>query len=136
LNSSPNILIVDDEEPVRNLLVACLSSNYTCHAAAGAEDAIRALETSPFDLVITDITMSGMSGIDLCNWIAQKYLHLPVVFMSGDLPDGYDEKVKACGPFGFIPKPFDLSKVMEIVDRAINQRLDRVSSSCVGKPPV
>src|SRR6185503_21219600 len=67
------ILIVDDEEPIRRLLSMYLSEEYTCVMADGAEEARAMLAGGFFNLVMTDITMPGSSGIELCQHIQNNH---------------------------------------------------------------
>jgi two-component system response regulator FlrC len=60
-----SVLIIDDEEQIRDLLVAVLGGSYQCRTADSAEEALTALAAATFDLVISDIDMGGMSGLEL-----------------------------------------------------------------------
>ncbi len=64
-DSKARILIVDDEPVVRNLLRELLDGNYECVEADSAEDALVLLQTETFNLVISDIQMSGISGLEM-----------------------------------------------------------------------
>ena len=64
-NHKPRILIIDDEEQIRSLLIDLLSGTYQCSDAGSAEEALAALSQETFDLVISDIDMGGMSGLEL-----------------------------------------------------------------------
>src|SRR3989442_11119594 len=61
----PLILIIDDDASIRQLLIDVLSDSYACCEAESAEQALAALATDNFDLVISDIRMGGMSGLEL-----------------------------------------------------------------------
>ncbi|HVQ38607.1 MAG TPA: response regulator [Pyrinomonadaceae bacterium] len=65
LAQRPQLLIIDDDEHIRALLVNVLSESYDCAQATSAEDALVAPTESHFDLVISDIQMGGMSGLEL-----------------------------------------------------------------------
>ena len=62
---SPRILIVDDEVEITEILADLLSEEYECLRAASAEEALARLTKAEFQLVISDITMPGMSGLDM-----------------------------------------------------------------------
>lgn len=114
-----SILIVDDEEPVRGLLSELLESSYWCATAASAEQAVTSLESGSFNLVLTDITMPGTSGIELCRHIQQNHPRTVVIIMSAMTDIQYAVESMRGGAFDFMTKPFDLNRVMASVDRAL-----------------
>ena len=67
MSQKPKLLIIDDELQIRSLLVDLLGPVYDCSEASSAEDALTALSHETFDLVISDIDMGGMSGLELVN---------------------------------------------------------------------
>jgi putative two-component system response regulator len=105
------ILVVEDDAGVRSLLSeALLSLGYAVRAAASAEQALAMVEASPPDLVLTDVHMGAMSGVELCERIKSdpRWALLPVVILTAvaDL----DSRVAglAAGADDFFPKPFNL----------------------------
>ena len=64
-NASPRILLVDDEVEITEILADLLSEDYECIRANSAEQALALLRENEFQLVISDITMSGMSGLEM-----------------------------------------------------------------------
>ncbi|HZE64671.1 MAG TPA: response regulator, partial [Pyrinomonadaceae bacterium] len=67
------ILIVDDEEGLRNLFAAWLSESYECLTAASADEALEHLAGQPFALVISDMMMPGRNGVELLREITTRY---------------------------------------------------------------
>ncbi|HEY5401604.1 MAG TPA: response regulator, partial [Pyrinomonadaceae bacterium] len=65
INVPPRILIVDDELEITEILADLLSEDYDCQKAGSAEQALVRLQQSEFHLVISDITMPGMSGLEM-----------------------------------------------------------------------
>jgi YesN/AraC family two-component response regulator len=114
-----SILIVDDEEYVRQLLVSCLGSDYCCCAADNAEQAIEHLESKQFDLVMTDITMPGISGLELCRMLRESHPRTPVLIISGLQGEAYKDQALKYGARGFIEKPFDLVNLVSLVDETL-----------------
>lgn len=114
-----SILIVDDEEPIRNLLLTCLSDDYTCKSAFSVEDARSKLSSETFNLVMTDITMPGTSGIELCQHIHKTYPETAVIVVSGMTDIHYAIEAMRHGAFDYITKPFDLVQVAMSVERAL-----------------
>jgi diguanylate cyclase (GGDEF)-like protein len=118
-NGLPRILIVDDESAIRSLLESMLSDDYDCTTAQSAETALQHLKDQTFDLVISDINMGGMSGIDLVARVRSSSPDTVVMLISGNLD--VDSPIEAIrnGAFDYIKKPFDLNQVEMAVDRAI-----------------
>lgn len=114
------ILIVDDESAVRNLLASILADSYECTAAESAEEALSYLEGETFDLVISDINMGGMSGIELISRVVATLPDAVVMMISGN--DNIDSPIEAIrrGAFDYIRKPFDIEQVEIAIDRAVS----------------
>ncbi len=118
-NKQVSILIIDDEEPIRRLLALYLSDEYTCVTAASADEATTLLTGSSFNLVMTDITMPGTSGIELCQYIHQAYPDTVVIMVSGMTDINYAVEAMRHGAFDYVLKPFDLSHVLMAVERGL-----------------
>jgi response regulator RpfG family c-di-GMP phosphodiesterase len=118
-NKEVSILIIDDEEPIRRLLALYLSDEYTCVTASGAEEANVLLAGSSFNLVMTDITMPGTSGIELCETIHQSHPDTVVIMVSGMTDINYAVEAMRHGAFDYVVKPFDLAHVLMSVERAL-----------------
>jgi DNA-binding NtrC family response regulator len=109
--SKLKILIVDDEELIRNLVTAFLSKfGFSYETAVNGEDALEKMRQEKFDAVITDIKMPKMDGIILTSKISNQYPGLPVMVMTG-----FDEEYSAgtaisVGAREFIKKPFSISE--------------------------
>ena len=118
-NMNARILIVDDDSSIRGLLVSILSDKYTCATAASAEAALSCLDGETFDLVISDINMGGMSGIELVARVVASSPETVVMMISGNqLLDSPIEAMRS-GAFDYIKKPFDVDQVEVAVGRAI-----------------
>ncbi|MGI8918877.1 MAG: response regulator, partial [Pyrinomonadaceae bacterium] len=77
------ILVVDDDEAIRDTLYELLSEEHACQTAETAEQALARLEVDSYDLVLTDISMPGLSGLELLGHVRQKYPDTPVIIISG-----------------------------------------------------
>ncbi len=119
---SASILIVDDDESIRGLLSACLDPAYWCATAANAEGAMRLLESGSFDLVLSDITMPGASGLEFCGWVQKTCPRTVVVMISAMTNIQYAIEAMHKGAFDYVTKPFDLARVRVAVDRALRYR--------------
>jgi cyclic di-GMP phosphodiesterase len=115
-----SILIVDDDEAIRSLLGACLDDSYWCATAASGEEAINLLQSGSFNLVLSDITMPGTSGLELCRYVQQNCPRTVVVMISAMTDIDYAVEAMREGAFDYVTKPFDLSRVTLAVNRALH----------------
>ena len=116
----PRVLIIDDEEQIRHLLIDVLGSSYDCSDAGSAEEALAALSENTFDLVISDIDMGGMSGLELVPRVHSISPDTVVVMVSGNQDIGFAIEALRVGAFDYISKPIDLRHVEASVERALN----------------
>ena len=118
----PKILVVDDDETIRDTLYDLLSEQYVCQTAETAEKAFARLEADEYDVVLTDISMPGLSGLELLGHIRQKYENTPVIIISGISDQEHAQGLIRLGAFDFLLKPFRLEAVEKSVQRAIDYR--------------
>src|SRR5436305_3176401 len=121
-NLRPTILIIVDEEQIRRLLAAVLSADYECVQAGSAEEALAVLETRTFDLVLSDINMSGITGLELVPRIHQHAPDTVVMMISGQQTIDFAIEAMRAGAFDYITKPMDLRQVQAGVARALSHR--------------
>jgi diguanylate cyclase (GGDEF)-like protein len=117
-----NVLIIADEEQIRHLLVAVLSSKYKCCSAASADQALNELSKEAFDLVISDINMGGMCGIELIPKLHSISPGTVVVMISGHQEIETAIEAVRVGAFDYITKPLDIRHVEAAVQRALDHR--------------
>jgi putative nucleotidyltransferase with HDIG domain len=117
--ASPRILIVDDEVEITEILADLLSDDYQCLKAASAEQALDFLGQNQFELVISDITMPGMSGLDMIPHVKQLSPETVVVMISGMQTVESAIGALRLGAFDYLMKPFDLRQVEAVVKRAL-----------------
>jgi diguanylate cyclase len=118
-NHTPRILIIDDEEQIRSLLIDLLGDTYQCSDAGSAEEALTALSQGTYDLVISDIDMGGMSGLELVPRVHSLAPDTVVVMISGNHDIEFAIKALRVGAFDYISKPIDLRHVEASVERAL-----------------
>jgi DNA-binding NtrC family response regulator len=118
----PTILIIDDDEQIRKLLQQLLCAESECTSVASAEEALAILNTTTFELVISDINMSGISGLDLVPRILAKDADSVVVMISGQQTIEYAIQAMRVGAFDYITKPLDIDHVEAAVRRALSHR--------------
>ena len=116
---SPRILIVDDEVEITEILADLLNEDYECLRAASAEEALARLHESEFQLVISDITMPGMSGLDMIPHIKALSPDTVVVMISGMQTVESAIGALRLGAFDYLMKPFDLRQVEAVVKRGL-----------------
>ncbi len=116
-----DILVVDDDTVIRETLCELLSQDHTCQTAETAEEALARLEAQRFDVVLTDISMPGLSGMELLDRVVQLYPGTPVIMVSGLSDEEQAQRLIARGAFDYLLKPFRLEVVEESVNRAINR---------------
>jgi two-component system cell cycle response regulator len=116
-----SILIVDDDEAIKNSVKEFLIiQNYKVKSAANAQQALDILQIFNADIVITDITMQGMDGLELTKKIKSKY-HADVMVMTGYSAEySYEEAVKA-GASDFIFKPFKFEELELRISRVLRE---------------
>jgi len=118
-NDNLTILVVDDEKSVRDLLAMGLSRarpTTTTLRAEGGVQALNLLAANPVDLVVTDLTMPGMNGLDLLKEIKVKYPDLPVILASGSIDEADIQKAIASGAIAYLEKPFHPKAILEAVE--------------------
>jgi len=104
------ILIVDDNRISRLLLEECVDSGgYQYESACDGVEALRILSCSNFDLVLLDINMPGMSGIECCKSI-KRYRDIPVIFITMET---FGEDMLGVDYNGYIMKPISVNEVLE-----------------------
>ncbi len=122
-----NILIVDDDPDIRNVLKELLSmeKNLSIDTAENGLDALEKIKNGKYDLVITDIKMPVMDGIEFLKELRKSFSDMPVVVMSAYAE--FDSLVEALhlGAMNFIKKPFDFDEIVHIILQVINLYSER-----------
>ncbi|HMG32548.1 MAG TPA: HD domain-containing phosphohydrolase [Blastocatellia bacterium] len=116
------ILLIDDEPNVLSVLYPLLSPNHECTMASSAYEALEYLKQDSFDLVLSDIMMPGMSGLELLEHIHRSCRDTVVVMISGNLNIQSAIEAMRRGAFDYITKPFNISDVETAVQRAVRHQ--------------
>ncbi len=116
----PNILIIDDELSMREFLKVLLEKEgYAADTAANAQDALTAVERRDYDLIISDIKMPEMSGIEFLEQIRSDGLTIPVILITAYAsPEDAVAAMKG-GAYDYITKPFNVTEIKEIIHSAL-----------------
>ncbi|MDR3090552.1 MAG: response regulator [Desulfobulbaceae bacterium] len=117
------VLVVDDEADVLWMLQKNLNKGMPdteVLVAASGEEALAVLERGPIDLVITDINMPGINGLDLLVEVNNKYPHIGVIIITAYPSNTYQSQAILSGGLKFIEKPFDIKYLRKIVEEFFN----------------
>jgi len=120
--SRKSILIVDDEKNQREILETILSGEgYDVTTASSGEAAMKFVESRRFDLVLSDLKMTGMSGLDLLKELTNYDKSIIVILLTAH--GSVDSAVDALrlGAFDYLQKPYDSEKLLDTVSRALNK---------------
>ena len=118
----PRILIVDDESAIRELLAEMLADEYECIKSESAEAALAEFEREVFDLVISDVNLGGMTGVEMVPRIQSISPDTVVMVISGASSVDIAIDAMRAGVFDYLRKPFDYDQVIAAVRRALEHR--------------
>ena len=122
IENNRRILIVDDEPVIREVFAACLSVRYSCVTATGVKEALAHLAREPFAIVLTDVYMPGLSGVELLREVVARYPDTAVIMVSGiDRTQRVLDTLRL-GAFDYLIKPCDLDVLEHSVERALERR--------------
>jgi DNA-binding NtrC family response regulator len=133
--SRKSILVVDDEKSQREILEMILSGEgYDVTTASSGEAAMKFVESRRFDLVLTDLKMTGMSGLDLLKELTNFDKSIIVILLTAH--GSVDSAVDALrlGAFDYLQKPYDSEKLLETVSRAL-KKLSTLDTEIVSVSP-
>jgi DNA-binding NtrC family response regulator len=113
------VLVVDDDDHVRSVVVRVVEHlGYTPAPAASAEAALAiSHEPSALALLITDLHLPAMSGVDLIALLRERSSDLPAILISGDLTPDACERARLLGGVELVAKPFELGELRALVER-------------------
>jgi len=123
VGAGKTVLVVDDHEITRNTIARMLEAGgFTVRTASSASDALDRLsrESDEIDMVLSDVTMPGMSGIDLSYKIRETYPALPVAIVSGDVSE-LERSIIGRADVPFIKKPFHAESLYSAVREAMRR---------------
>lgn len=120
----PKVLIVEDHDELRELLASTLSPIYNIEIAIDGVDGWEKVRTFIPHLVITDVMMPRMSGVDLCSRIKKNYelCHIPVLLLTARQSPEYEIEGFRIGADCYMTKPFEFKKLIVISNNLINSR--------------
>jgi DNA-binding NtrC family response regulator len=116
---TPDILVVDDDTDMRRTLVLLLNKEHTVVEAAGGEEALALLKNLRPRLVFLDISMPGMSGIEVLRPALQRHGAMKVVMLTSHLELELAKSALDLGALAYITKPFEANFIRDEVDRLL-----------------
>jgi two-component system, cell cycle response regulator DivK len=116
------LLIVDDGDLDRDLLVQIFEDQYDLVLAADGETAIEAAATTKPDLILMDIGLPGSSGLDAVRAIRKHGTDVPIIAVSSHVMPGDEEGALGCGCDDFVAKPIDDLQLVAIVERLLGEK--------------
>ena len=123
VGAGKTVLVVDDHEPTRQTIARMLEAGgFTVRTAENGVDALDRLsrESDEIDIVLSDVTMPGMNGIDLSYQIRETYPRLPVAIVSGDVSE-LERSIIGRADVPFIKKPFHAESLYSAVREAMRR---------------
>jgi CheY-like chemotaxis protein len=105
-----SILVAEDDPLIRRVTeVALKRDGFTVTVVTDGTEALQRLEESTFDLILLDVMMPKMDGIEACRRIKAdpRVAHIPVIFLSARSQNADEDAGRAAGALGYIKKPFD-----------------------------
>lgn len=117
-----SILIVEDDEAVREVLYDLFAHWRVCHVAGTAEAALGYMEEENYDVILTDISMPGLSGVELLGRVRRERPDVAVIVITGIDDRAHAAGLLKLGAAGYLTKPFRIEEVEREVERAMRAR--------------
>lgn len=118
----PALLVVDDDEPLRQALRLIFKYQYEVVLAASGPHALSLIQRGLFDVAIVDIRMPGMSGFEFLERSRTVDPHIQTVILSGQSTFEMARQAVRLDAFDFLPKPFDLQVLRQTIQQAARRR--------------
>lgn len=118
----PVVLCIDDEsEALREVTEVLTAAGYVCHGCSDAEAAFELAQTTPIDLIVSDINLAGENGLKLAARIKanEELRDIPVIFLSGAKIPNVIRRAHEAGGSYYLRKPFDPEVLVELVEKAL-----------------
>ena len=114
------ILVVDDDLKSRNILKRLLAhTDYEVEIVMSGEEAVKRLKRSKFNLVLTDLDMPGMDGLELLSHVKSRYPDVPVIVVSGVATEESRNEALEVGAEGLLSKPYTRDQLIAIISESL-----------------
>jgi len=123
MTEQAQVLIIEDEAGMRDLLQKVLGrQGYTVRVVAEGKDALKLLEEETFDLVLTDVVMPGVNGMDILRFVKRERPETTVIIMTAF--GTIDSAVQAMkeGAYHYISKPFKMEEILVVLEKALEEK--------------
>jgi len=111
--------VVDDEESIRTICRSALEDNFIIETFPNGSEALLALNSDKPDLIITDIKMPGISGLELLQKVSERYPELPTIVITAHYDIDNALSAYKGGAFEYLPKPFDVDTIKALAMKAV-----------------
>jgi signal transduction histidine kinase/CheY-like chemotaxis protein len=124
VSAQQQLLIIDDDNEIRDYLVSIFSTQYKIYQAQSAEEGMLLARKHLPDLIISDIMMGGLTGLDLCKTLKEDSVvsHIPIILLTGSSSDEMQLKGIESGADDYIKKPFDKDILIARVNAILKRR--------------
>lgn len=117
--SKIKVLLVDDEEAyVKTLAERMEMRDVGSRVALSGEEALEMLEDEPPDVMVLDLRMPGIDGMEVLRRVKKMYPQMEVIIMTGHGSDKDEAEARRLGAFDYLCKPVDINRLMEVVRKA------------------
>jgi CheY-like chemotaxis protein len=121
------VLIVDDEPEVAAVLADCVGGEHAVEMASNGKDALSAVARARPDVVLLDMNMPGMSGLEVLQHLRMVDPTLPVILVTATADNAAIAASLAAGAFSYIPKPFDVKYIKHLMAAVLVESPKRAS---------
>ena len=121
---SANILTIDDSASIRmTTKIALTNAGYQVTEAVDGADGLAKAKSAPFDLIVTDLNMPNMNGLEMIEALRQSPAHtgVPIIFLTTESDADMKARAKAAGATGWVTKPFDPENLVKIVRKVLGK---------------
>ena len=123
VDAAPRVLVVDDEKVIREILADFLSlEGFEVRTAEDGQQALQELEASAYDLVISDLKMPMMGGLELLNELNRRYPNIVTIIMTGFGTVETAIDAMRQGAYDYVMKPFRIEEVVHIIQRGLEKK--------------
>lgn len=121
---SAHILTVDDSASIRmTTKIALTNAGYQVTEAVDGQDGLTKAKGATFDLIITDLNMPNMNGLEMIEALRQSSAHtgIPIIFLTTESDADMKARAKAAGATGWLTKPFDAENLVKIAKKVLGK---------------